>query len=88
MAESIANALGAQGTEPNTQGGPLVVHFNGAFHSDYRLGTASRVIRRGAEVDVKVISVVPVENLDAINVDEYRKRGDFIVFTLKPPASQ
>ena len=88
MAESIANALGAQGTQPNAQGGPLVVHFNGAFHSDYRLGTASRVIRRAPKSNVKVISVVPVDNLDSINVDEYRKRGDFIVFTLKPPASQ
>src|SRR5262245_53877931 len=88
MAESIANVLGVQGTQPNAQGGPLVVHFNGAFHSDYRLGTASRVIRRAPKSNVKVISVVPVENLDAINVDEYRKRGDYIIFTLKPPANQ
>ncbi|MGH9769664.1 MAG: ChaN family lipoprotein [Blastocatellia bacterium] len=83
MAESIANALGPQ---PNAQGGPIVVHFNGAFHSDYRLGTASRAIRRLPKSIVKVISVVPVENLDVINADEYRKRGDFIIFTLKPPA--
>src|SRR5262245_765970 len=33
MAESIANALGAPGTQSSAQG-PLVVHFNGAFHSD------------------------------------------------------
>jgi len=81
MAESVANALR---TQPNTQGGPLVVHFNGAFHSDYRLGTASRAIRRLPKSNVKVISVVPVENLDVINVDEYRRRGDYIIFTLKP----
>jgi uncharacterized iron-regulated protein len=88
MAESIANALVAPGPQSDTQGGPLVVHFNGAFHSDYRLGTASRVIRRAPKSKVKVITVVPVENLDVINVDEYRKRGDYIIFTLKPPASQ
>jgi uncharacterized iron-regulated protein len=91
MAESIANALGASGApgpRSNTQDGPLVVHFNGAFHSDYRLGTASRAIRRAPKSNVKVISVVPVENLDAIDVDEYRERGDYIIFTLKPPASQ
>jgi uncharacterized iron-regulated protein len=81
MAESIANAFGQQA---NGQSGPLVVHFNGAFHSDYRLGTVSRVVRRMPKSKVKVISVVPVENLDAINVDEYRKRGDYIIFTLKP----
>ncbi len=91
MAESVANALialGAQGTQSNAQGRPLVVHFNGAFHSDYRLGAASRAIRRAPKSNVKVISVVPVENLDVINVDEYRKRGDYIIFTLKPPAPQ
>jgi uncharacterized iron-regulated protein len=88
MAESIANALGAPGSQSNAQGGPLVVHFNGAFHSDYRSGVASRTIRRAPKSNIKVISVVPVENLDAINVDEYRKRGDYIIFTLKPPAPQ
>lgn len=89
MAESIANALGAPGalgSQSNAQGGPLVVHFNGAFHSDYRSGAASRTIRRAPKSNIKVISVVPVENLDAINVDEYRKRGDYIIFTLKPSA--
>src|SRR5215475_11911018 len=86
MAESIAKALGApSNSQGAAQGAPLVVHFNGAFHSDYRLGTASRAIRRLPKSNVKVISVVPVENLDVINVDEYRKRGDYIIFTLKPP---
>jgi uncharacterized iron-regulated protein len=93
MSESIANALAGQS---NSQGSaqdaaqirPLVVHFNGSFHSDYRLGTASRAVRRLPKSNVKVISVVPVENLDAINPDEYRKRGDYIIFTLKPTASQ
>lgn len=79
MAESIANAFGQQ---ENAR--PLVVHFNGAFHSDYRQGAASRAARRLPKSKIKVISVVPVENLDKINVDEYRKRGDYIVFTLKP----
>lgn len=93
MAESIASALGPQsGPQVDAQGAaqsrPLVVHFNGAFHSDYRLGTASRAVRRLPKSNVKVISVVPVENLDAINPDEYRKRGDYVIFTLKPAVSQ
>jgi uncharacterized iron-regulated protein len=89
MAESIANALKSQPkTREGAQVNPLVVHFNGAFHSDYRLGTAARTIRRLPKSNVKVISVVPVENLDAINVDEYRKKGDYIIFTLIPPVSQ
>jgi uncharacterized iron-regulated protein len=97
MAESIANASAAQSNgqangqpigQDATQSRPLVVHFNGAFHSDYRLGTASRAVRRLPKANVKVITVVPVENLDAINPDEYRKRGDYVIFTLKPAASQ
>jgi uncharacterized iron-regulated protein len=93
MAESIANALAAQSSSQGdgqdaAQIRPLVVHFNGTFHSDYRLGTASRAIRRAPKSNVKVITVVPVENLDAINPDEYRKRGDYVIFTLKPAVSQ
>jgi uncharacterized iron-regulated protein len=89
MSESIANALTAQSNgQDAAQVRPLVVHFNGAFHSDYRLGTASRAVRRLPKANVKVISVVPVENLDAINPDEYRKRGDYVIFTLKPATSQ
>ncbi len=83
MAESVANAFGQQ---ENGQSDPLVVHFNGAFHSDYRLGAASRAARRLPKSKIKVISIVPVENLDNINVDEHRKRGDYIIFTLKHPA--
>ena len=83
MAESIAALFVGQ---ENALDKPLVVHFNGAFHSDYRLGTASRAARRLPKSKIKVISVVPVENLDNLNVDEYRKRGDYVVFTLKPPA--
>ncbi|MBO0857258.1 MAG: ChaN family lipoprotein [Chloracidobacterium sp.] len=93
MAESIANALNSKpevqdGGQDAAQTHSLVVHFNGAFHSDYRLGAASRVVRRSPKSNVKVISVIPVENLDAINADEYRKRGDYVIFTLKPPMAQ
>src|SRR5262249_44162294 len=81
MAESIANQFVQN---DSGQPRPLVVHFNGIFHSDYRLGAAARAVRRLSKSKVKVLSVVPVENLDLINVDEYRKRGDYVVFSLKP----
>ena len=79
MAESIANAFG------NTEEAkPVVVHFNGAFHSDYRFGTAMRTIKRLPKARVRVISVVPIEELEGIKGDEYRKRGDFILFAYRP----
>ncbi len=79
MAESIADAFG-NAEEPK----PLVVHFNGAFHSDYRFGTAMRTIKRLPKARVRVISVVPMEEMDGIKGDEYRKRGDYILFAYRP----
>ncbi len=80
MAESIAAIYGAE-----LQPRPLTVHFNGSFHSDFALGTASRVKRRLPKAVVKIVSIVPVGNLDSVQPDEHRKRGDFVVFTLKKP---
>jgi uncharacterized iron-regulated protein len=78
MAESIASRLqAADARQP-----PLVVHFNGAFHSDYRLGTAARVKNRLPKSRAKVVSIVPLASLDQIDHDKFKKRGDYIVFTL------
>lgn len=77
MAESIAAA--AQAT-PDT----LVIHYNGAFHSDYRLGTVARTKQRLPKANIKVVSAMPVENLDSITADKERKRGEYLLFTLKP----
>jgi uncharacterized iron-regulated protein len=76
MAESIINAR----TTHNT----LVIHANGAFHSDYRLGTAERVKRRDPRARQIVVSFAPIADLDAANGRERRKLGDYVVFTLAP----
>ncbi len=77
MAESIAQAIQAT---PNA----LVIHYNGAFHSDFRLGTAARTKQRLPKANIKIVSALPVENLDSISADKERKRGDYLLFTLKP----
>ncbi len=79
MGESVAKAA-----QMTTGGKPVVVHFNGAFHSDYRLGTAARAQQRLPKASVKVVSIIPVEDLDAIKTDEYHTRGDYLLFTIKP----
>lgn len=72
MAESVAAA-----------GGP-VVHFNGAFHSDFGLGTAERVRRRLPGKRVVVISMLPVENLDLLEpAGEDLQRADYLVYATK-----
>ncbi len=78
MAESVANSFS---TANDTK--PLVVHFNGAFHSDYGLGTAERAQKRLPKARVQVVSIVPLEQLDSIKADDYRKRGDFVVFAYR-----
>jgi uncharacterized iron-regulated protein len=76
MAESIVAARAAHNT--------LVIHANGAFHSDYRLGTAERVKRRDPRARQIVVSFAPERDLDAVNGRERRKLGDYVVFTLAP----
>ena len=78
MAESIARWFEPAPNRPT----PLVVHFNGAFHSDYGLGTAERVSRRLRRAKTAIISIVPLKSLDQIDHDQYRKRGDYVLFTL------
>lgn len=84
MAESIASAY-----QKVAASRPIVVHFNGSFHSDYGLGTASRVERRLKGSRVKLITMVPVENLDRLSpTKDDRKRAHYLVYTYRPkPAS-
>ena len=79
MGESIATAFTA--APPNA----LVVHVNGAFHSDYGLGTAERVKRRLRGKRVLVVSFVPVRDLDTADGRSSRTLADFIVYTLAAP---
>jgi uncharacterized iron-regulated protein len=84
MGESIARAYDAA-----AEGGrqPLVVQFNGDFHSDFGEGTAARAARRLPGKRVVVLSILPVDNLDTLQPDATdRKRADFLIYTLTPPA--
>ena len=79
MAESVARARERHGP------GTLVVHFNGAFHSDRRLGIVPRLERRAPAARVLVVSAVPVADLEQVDPAEFRDRADFILFTRRPP---
>jgi uncharacterized iron-regulated protein len=79
MAESIVRARTEHGAAP------LIVHLNGAFHSNYGLGTAERVKRRLPDAKLVVITAIPVASLDGIRPSrDDRKQGDWLVYTLKP----
>jgi uncharacterized iron-regulated protein len=78
MAESIVRAHSVE-KDP----APIVVHYNGAFHSDYGLGTAARVRRRVANARIAIVTMVPVKSLDDVApTDDQKKRADYLVFTI------
>ena len=58
MAESIVLYLDRKGRDA-----PQVVHLCGRFHSDYGLGTVSRLLRRRPELEVAIVSTVPTERV-------------------------
>lgn len=79
MAESIVAAMDRAGP------GAVVVHFNGAFHSNMHLGTAARVARRRPGARVVVVTAAPVDAIGAANPGELAALGDYILLTPKPP---
>ena len=82
MAESIAKAWStASAANPGTR--PLVVHYNGSFHSDYGLGTAARVKRRMPNLKTVVVTMIPIANLDTVATTDHLRKGDYLVFTIK-----
>lgn len=80
MAESIARAR-------EVWRGWLVVHYTGAFHTDYRLGTAERLARRLPDARIAVVSIVPVPHPAAASAAEFADRGDYLIFVPAPPAA-
>ena len=69
MAESIVRARGDASA-------PLVIQYNGDFHSDFGEGTAERVKRRLPDAKVLVISAIPVASLDSI---DRRRSGSRVI---------
>jgi len=77
MAEAIVAAQTAGGA------GTTVIHYTGAFHSDYGLGTASRVTRRLPALKTLVVSAVPTPTPATADAKEFLPRGQFIILALR-----
>jgi uncharacterized iron-regulated protein len=81
--ETMAEAIASGFDQYNRK---LVVHVNGAFHSDFGQGTAERVRRRLSGRRVAVISVLPVKDLDVLApAGEDLARADYLVYTVAEP---
>jgi uncharacterized iron-regulated protein len=81
MAEGIADYLAMN---PHRQ--PLVIHCNGNFHSDYGLGTASRVAARVPLAQAATISMVAVPDVAKADVTASRKKAHYLLVVPEPPA--
>lgn len=75
MAESIVNA---RRVAPH---GAIVVHFDGAFHSDFFQGTVVRVRRREPRWAMAVVTAVPVADPAVAPIVTQSGRADFVIFT-------
>jgi uncharacterized iron-regulated protein len=78
MAESIVNA------RLESPRDAIVVHYDGAFHSDYSQGTVARVKRRQPGWTTMVISAVPVPDPLIAPIVTQSGKADFIIFTKRP----
>jgi uncharacterized iron-regulated protein len=78
MGSSIAAAYSTAGA------GAFVFQVDGAFHSNFGLGTAARVRRRLPSAKTLVITAVPVTNPATAAAAEYADRADYVILTRAP----
>lgn len=79
MAESIAREVLASGRREG-----VVLHVNGAFHSDYGQGTAERVRRRAPDIRTLLITAVPVDDPATAVLGNEGAKADYVIFTRVP----
>jgi uncharacterized iron-regulated protein len=83
MAESI---LAARDGAPRRENRPLVVvHWNGKFHSDHRLGTVARVLERRADLKVVVVTMRTATADGERGLVRDADGGDFCWVVAEPP---
>ena len=78
MAESIVDARRRAGRNA------IVIHFNGAFHSDFGQGTLARVRRREPAWETVGITAVPTADPVSESGATHAGRASFIIFTRRP----
>ena len=78
MGEAIADAWK---TAPK---GTLIYHVDGAFHSDYGLGTVERAKRRAPSASSIILTAIPVPDLAKIDPATHREKADYVLFTRAP----
>lgn len=60
---------------------PLVVHLNGSFHTENRLGTAEHLLKYRPKTKFLVITMRYEENFTEFNKSKHENLGDFVILT-------
>lgn len=82
MADSVAKAL-----KKNKRA--LVIHLNGGFHTEGRLGTVEHLTRYRAKARVIVVTMLSSEDIGKFDPSKHAGAGDFVILTdAKVPRSK
>lgn len=79
MAESISRRIACDPGEP-----PVVIHWNGRFHSDFGLGTVERLRSRQPDLNIAVVSMLTDVQLSRPLAAEVLDQGHFIILVQAP----
>jgi uncharacterized iron-regulated protein len=67
----------------------LIVHLNGAFHTENRLGTVEHLLKYRKKTKVLVVTMRYVDDFKNFDKSKYENLGDFVILTdAKQPRSQ
>lgn len=82
MAYSIAESL-------KKNKGALIVHLNGSFHTESRLGTAEQLLRYRPKAKIVVVTIRYEDDFRTFDKEKHTDLGDFVILTdSKAPRSQ
>jgi len=81
MAESISRRIASEAGAP-----PVVIHWNGRFHSDYGLGTVERLRSRLPDLNIAVVSMLTDVQLSRSLAEDALNQGHYIILVQAPPA--
>lgn len=78
MAHSVAESL-------KKNKGSLVVHLNGGFHTEMRLGTVEHFLRYRKKGRAVVVTMRYEDDFKKFDAAKHTDLGDFVIFTQKQP---
>lgn len=58
-----------------------IFHLNGRFHTDYRLGTFTQLLRKNKKLKIQNISCFAAADFNDPGWDQYESLGDYIIVT-------